>query len=431
MAVKQRAIALEDKEERRHVLLDAAEALFLEHPDRMASVAEVAEAAGLAKGTVYLYFPSKEEMLLALHERHDGGLLRRAHEAARPAAGPASTTSGPRRATTSCAGPATCPSPAAASASWTATSPRKRRSPSRCAWGRRWRRPAPASSGTSRRCDAGGGVTLLQHSYGLIVGLWQLMHPIERFGTAMERAELAMFKRDYEREVEQALRALWAGTMGEAPARARAEEIPMTRALPFAAIAALLLPACGRRPEGRGPRAPRAHRDGGAGRLRHARRLFRRAARAGRDRPRVPPRRQARRAARGCRRARAQGPAARAPRPRGREARRASRARAGRLGGGRPRARQGRARPGGRPPREEVHQPVRLRRAPGRLHRRARPARSRRARRPPSPPTRSPTRRSPPTPTGSWSRWRPSPGRSWPRGSPCCASRATARSTWS
>jgi AcrR family transcriptional regulator len=36
----------------------------------MANVAEVAEAAGLGKGTVYLYFPSKEEMLLALHERH-------------------------------------------------------------------------------------------------------------------------------------------------------------------------------------------------------------------------------------------------------------------------------------------------------------------------------------------------------------------------
>src|SRR5258707_11932123 len=70
MAVKQRAIASADKEERRRTILDAAEALFLEHPDRMASVAEVAEAAGLAKGTVYLYFPGKEEMLLALHERH-------------------------------------------------------------------------------------------------------------------------------------------------------------------------------------------------------------------------------------------------------------------------------------------------------------------------------------------------------------------------
>ena len=58
------------KEERRQALLDAAEKLYLRHPDRMASVAEVAGAAGLAKGTVYLYFPSKEEMLLALHERH-------------------------------------------------------------------------------------------------------------------------------------------------------------------------------------------------------------------------------------------------------------------------------------------------------------------------------------------------------------------------
>ncbi len=57
-------------------------------------------------------------------------------------------------------------------------------------------------------------MALLQHSYGLIVGLWQLLHPIERFDTAMERAELAMFRLDYEREVEQALRALWSGSMG-------------------------------------------------------------------------------------------------------------------------------------------------------------------------------------------------------------------------
>src|SRR5688572_9304019 len=64
-----RAVGVEDKEARRHAILDAAEKLFLRHPDRMASVAEVAAAAGLAKGTVYLYFPSKEEMLLALHER--------------------------------------------------------------------------------------------------------------------------------------------------------------------------------------------------------------------------------------------------------------------------------------------------------------------------------------------------------------------------
>ena len=70
MVIKQRAMAVEDKAERHHAILDAAEALFLKHPDRMANVSEVAETAGVAKGTVYLYFPSKEEMLLALHERH-------------------------------------------------------------------------------------------------------------------------------------------------------------------------------------------------------------------------------------------------------------------------------------------------------------------------------------------------------------------------
>ena len=70
MVIKQRAIAHEDKAVRRHAILDAAEGLFLAQPDRIASVAEVAGKAGLAKGTVYLYFPSKEEMLLSLHERH-------------------------------------------------------------------------------------------------------------------------------------------------------------------------------------------------------------------------------------------------------------------------------------------------------------------------------------------------------------------------
>ena len=48
---------------------------MLRSPDRMASVAEVADEAGLAKGTVYLYFPSKEELLLAVHERKIDGFF--------------------------------------------------------------------------------------------------------------------------------------------------------------------------------------------------------------------------------------------------------------------------------------------------------------------------------------------------------------------
>jgi AcrR family transcriptional regulator len=70
MVIRQRAVQPLDKEERHRAILDAAGRLLQRAPDRVPSVAEVADEAGLAKGTVYLYFPSKEELLLALHERN-------------------------------------------------------------------------------------------------------------------------------------------------------------------------------------------------------------------------------------------------------------------------------------------------------------------------------------------------------------------------
>src|SRR5512144_44929 len=76
MAIRQRAIQAEDKQERRDAILDAAERMLVRCPDRVANVAEVADEARLAKGTVYLYFPSKEELLLALHERNSDAFFR-------------------------------------------------------------------------------------------------------------------------------------------------------------------------------------------------------------------------------------------------------------------------------------------------------------------------------------------------------------------
>ena len=76
MAIRQRAIQAEDKQERHEAILDAAERLLARGGDRSVSVAEVADEAGLAKGTVYLYFPGKEELLLAVHERAIDGFFR-------------------------------------------------------------------------------------------------------------------------------------------------------------------------------------------------------------------------------------------------------------------------------------------------------------------------------------------------------------------
>jgi len=210
---KLRAIGSDDKEERRHAILDAAERLFVKHPGRMASVAEVAAAAGLAKGTVYLYFPSKEEMLLALHELHVERFFAQLGKKLREP-GPLDfddifpitrdhmiRVPGYLALTSRCFGMMDREIPLD-----TAIEFKVRVAQILMA----------AGEGLERHFKAlghGGGVLILMHSYALIVGLWQLVHPNERFGKAASRPELKLLMLDYEVEVEKALRALWAGAM--------------------------------------------------------------------------------------------------------------------------------------------------------------------------------------------------------------------------
>ena len=69
MAITTRARSRDEKRERRHEILGATAALFLETPYDRVTMAEVARRCGLAKGTLYLYFRTKEELFLALAER--------------------------------------------------------------------------------------------------------------------------------------------------------------------------------------------------------------------------------------------------------------------------------------------------------------------------------------------------------------------------
>jgi AcrR family transcriptional regulator len=64
----QRARKEEDKEARRRQLLDAALELYRATSYDEVKMADVAERAKLAKGTVFLYFPTKEALFLALLE---------------------------------------------------------------------------------------------------------------------------------------------------------------------------------------------------------------------------------------------------------------------------------------------------------------------------------------------------------------------------
>ncbi len=61
-----RAYAAEDKDARRQTILRAAGELFVAGDGELPSVAQVAVAARLAKGTVYLYFRTKGEIFLSI-----------------------------------------------------------------------------------------------------------------------------------------------------------------------------------------------------------------------------------------------------------------------------------------------------------------------------------------------------------------------------
>jgi AcrR family transcriptional regulator len=55
---------------RREQLLDAAQRVLVDRGLRATTVADVASAAGVAKGTTYLYFASKDELLAGLRARY-------------------------------------------------------------------------------------------------------------------------------------------------------------------------------------------------------------------------------------------------------------------------------------------------------------------------------------------------------------------------
>jgi AcrR family transcriptional regulator len=69
MATTKRAYSEEAKQQREDEIIAAAEALLMEKGYNAINMDQVAQAAALAKGTVYLYFKSKEELFVTVFER--------------------------------------------------------------------------------------------------------------------------------------------------------------------------------------------------------------------------------------------------------------------------------------------------------------------------------------------------------------------------
>ena len=66
---------------RRDQIVAAAAACFARSGYHATTMADIAEAAGVSKGTPYLYFPGKEALFAALHDEWDCGLAARVNAA--------------------------------------------------------------------------------------------------------------------------------------------------------------------------------------------------------------------------------------------------------------------------------------------------------------------------------------------------------------
>src|SRR5918998_3245726 len=78
--VLRRARQTDEKLERRRQILAAAEALFAEGTGELPSVQAIADRSGVAKGTVYLYFATVEDVFIALVGEHTAKAMSDARE---------------------------------------------------------------------------------------------------------------------------------------------------------------------------------------------------------------------------------------------------------------------------------------------------------------------------------------------------------------
>ncbi|WP_026892993.1 TetR/AcrR family transcriptional regulator [Lacrimispora aerotolerans] len=73
---------IKNPEERKNEILDAADHLFTQKGFDGTSTNDILEAVGIARGTLYYHFKSKEDIMDALIERYSAGILKRAEEIA-------------------------------------------------------------------------------------------------------------------------------------------------------------------------------------------------------------------------------------------------------------------------------------------------------------------------------------------------------------
>ena len=204
--LRKRAIAPEHKSARRDQIVRAAQELS--EKAAQFSVDQLARRAGVAKGTVYLYFGTREEILLAVHEKQTHevfDVVERALAASEPT-GESVVRAGLRYLR---AHPEFYPLAANCRYMLDTNIGTEAALAFKVGIGARLENLGRRIEELYPRLKAGEGAILLMNSYALIVGLWQQADTPQCLRAAMQRPEMRIFRIDFERQLTAALLDLW------------------------------------------------------------------------------------------------------------------------------------------------------------------------------------------------------------------------------
>ncbi len=200
---------------RRAQLLTVAHALFRQ-TQTLPSVSAIVAAAGVAKGTFYLSFGSKEEVFVALLEDSFGALIGAVVPAiaALPAdAQAAAEQFSDRFADAVAATPDLLPLAGMTNSVLEKNLPLPTMLAFKQGLVAGLEAAALALSHSALRLDQAEGVALLLRTWSMTLGLWQALDFPTALRSHLKQAPLNVFDRDFSVELRQAVCALWKGSL--------------------------------------------------------------------------------------------------------------------------------------------------------------------------------------------------------------------------
>lgn len=214
MAVKQRARNERQKEARRNTIISAADALFQKNGGRLSSIQSVAKHAGIAKGTVYLYFRNKDELYMAVLEYRARMWIDAIIEALESHRGPLTIAVVVHAISGHVLDhPEVLILTTLSSSAIDYEVEREEEMRFRTSMAMMAARVGAAIEQGLPDLATGQGTALFMRSLAYILGAWQIIPPSSVMDEIEEQEDLAPFRLEFGNELRAGLTALWTGTL--------------------------------------------------------------------------------------------------------------------------------------------------------------------------------------------------------------------------